>query len=202
MSRLEKFIKDNREAFDSEMPSKDLWQGIEAAVPQKQVSIAVSKPEKVSHLKSIIKWSIAATVLLFTGTAIFLMNRKTEVNPVAAVKPTIDTSTGEIAAVLPDAAPEVSQIAKLIVLKQEELKALSKEQPELYQKFTTDINQLDSSYRTLKNQLSVAPNKEMLIEAMVQNLQLQLNVLNQQLKIINQIKQTKKYSHEKNKSFT
>jgi hypothetical protein len=32
---------------------------------------------------------------------------------------------------------------------------------------------------------------------MIQNLQLQLNVLNQQLNIINQIKESKKYNHEK-----
>jgi hypothetical protein len=38
----------------------------------------------------------------------------------------------------------------------------------------------------------------MLLEAMIQNLQLQLNVLNQQLNIIHQIKDSKKYSHEKN----
>jgi hypothetical protein len=40
----------------------------------------------------------------------------------------------------------------------------------------------------------------MLIEAMIQNLQLQLNVLNQQLNIIQQIKQSKNNNHEKNKS--
>ena len=86
----------------------------------------------------------------------------------------------------------------MIDTKQEELKALAKEQPELYQQFTTAINQLDSSYNTLKNQLSATPNREMLLEAMIQNLQLQLNVLNQQLNIINQIKESKKYYHEKN----
>jgi hypothetical protein len=56
---------------------------------------------------------------------------------------------------------------------------------------------LDSSYNTLKDQLSATPNREMLLEAMVQNLQLQLNVLNQQLNIIHQIKEQKKYNHAK-----
>ena len=86
---------------------------------------------------------------------------------------------------------------KMIDTKQEELKALAKEQPELYREFTTAITQLDSSYNTLKSQLSSTPNTEMLLEAMIQNLQLQLNVLNQQLNIIHQIKESKKYSHEK-----
>src|SRR5207342_466801 len=94
--------------------------------------------------------------------------------------------------------PQVNEFAKLVALKQEELKALAPEQPELYQQFSTDINQLDSSYKSLKNQLGATPNREMLIEAMIQNLQLQLNVLNQQLNIINQIKQSKSNKHEKN----
>ena len=63
---------------------------------------------------------------------------------------------------------------------------------------STDITQLDSSYKSLESQLSTTPNRELLIEAMIQNLQLQLNVLNQQLNIINQIKQSKSNSNEKN----
>ncbi len=110
----------------------------------------------------------------------------------------VDSSIYKIA---PDEAPQMVQFAKLIETKQEELKVLAKEQPQLYKKFTTDINQLDSSYNALKNQLTVTPNKEMLIEAMIQNLQLQLNVLNQQLNIINQIKNSKSNSNEKNDQF-
>ena len=86
----------------------------------------------------------------------------------------------------------------MIASKQEELKVLGKEQPELYQQFINDITQLDSTYNNLKNQLNITPNRDMLLQAMIQNLQLQLNVLNQQLNIINEIKQSKKNSHEKN----
>lgn len=190
MSRLEEFINENRGAFDDEMPSGEVWQKIELAIP-KQVSADVSsKPAKLFTIKPLVKWSIAASILLAAATAVFFLDRKPDLPAVNTAGTTTDTTTGDIVAAMPEAAPEVSQIAKLIVLKQEELKVFSKEQPELYRQFTTDINQLDSSYRTLKNQLSKAPNKEMLIEAMVQNLQLQLNVLNQQLTIIHQIKQT------------
>jgi hypothetical protein len=123
-----------------------------------------------------------------------LKNNKTTDPGTATVK---NDSASDINAIAPEYAPEVNEFAKLVAIKQEELKALAPEQPELYRKFTTDINQLDSSYRSLKNQLGATPNREMLIEAMIQNLQLQLNVLNQQLNIINQIKQSKKDSHEK-----
>lgn len=193
MSRLEKFIRENRDAFDDEMPSAALWQKLETAVP--------SKRAPVSPINPVIKWSIAASVLLLTIVSVFLLTRTTDAPGIPTATINSDTATGDIAAAMPEAAAEVSQFAKLIALKQEELKVLSTEQPELYQKFTADIDQLDSLYRTLKVQLNAAANREMLIEAMIQNLQLQLNVLNQQLYIIHQIKQSKKYSHEKNKNF-
>lgn len=190
MSRLEDFINENRGAFDDELPSGKLWPKIERAIPRNDAAVVNSKQSRAGHLTPLVQWTVAASILLVTATAILFLNRKPDQPSMTTAGTTADTTTGEIAAAMPEAAPEVSQIARLIVLKQEELKVLSSEQPALYQKFSTDINQLDSSYRDLKNQLSVAPNKEMLIEAMVQNLQLQLNVLNQQLSIIHQIKQT------------
>ena len=178
--QLEKFISDNRKDFDDKVPSKNGWDNIEAAI--------TGKKKKKIFFKAIIKWSIAAAAMLIAGTFFYLRSDKKTIDSNALVK----TETTEV----PDA-PEVNEFAKMIVLKQEELKQLSKEQPGLYNKFTKDIIQLDSSYNALKNQLSVTPNKEMLVEAMIQNLQLQLSVLNQQLNIIKQIKQSKEYSHEK-----
>ena len=139
------------------------------------------------------KWSIAAAAMLILASgAYFIFIKKPVVTTVVA------KTEPDINSLAPEYAPQMNQFVKLIETRQEELKALAKEQPELYQQFTTAVNQLDSSYNSLKNQLSATPNREMLLEAMIQNLQLQLNVLNQQLNIINQIKQSKKYNHEKN----
>ncbi len=180
---LEKFIEDNRGDFDDNIPSGKVWENVEAA-------LAIKK-EKRSRLAPFLKWSIAASVLLAIGAGIYFLVTKSNSaeNKIAATEIKND--------MISDAPPEMNQFAILIAMKQEELKTLGKEQPQLYQQFTTDINQLDSSYKALKNQLSVTPNREMLLEAMIQNLQLQLNVLNQQLNIIHQIKQSKNYSHEK-----
>ncbi|WP_462255310.1 hypothetical protein [Ferruginibacter sp.] len=187
--RLEKFIGDNRNEFDDAVPSGKVWENIAAGFAEKK--------KKKAALTPLYKWSIAAALLITAGITIFLMlnNKKAGTDIATATK---NDSAADINITAPEFAPELNEFAKLVVLKQEELKALAPEQPELYRKFATDINQLDSSYKSLKNQLGATPNREMLIEAMIQNLQLQLNVLNQQLNIINQIKQTKKYSHEKN----
>ncbi len=183
-NKLKKFIWDNRAAFDDEIPSGEVWQNVEAAFTPKK--------KKKFILTPLYKWSMAAAAVLIiaSGVYFFMHKNKDTATEYAAVKPALDT----IAAI---DAPEVNQFAKMIALKQEELRSLAKDQPELYQRFTKDIDQLDSSYNILKKQLSATPNRELLLEAMIQNLQLQLNVLNQQLNIINQIKQ-KKYSHEKN----
>ncbi len=184
-NKLKKFIWDHRKEFDTETPSEKVWENIEATFSVKQKKNFTGKP--------LYKWSMAAAALLIIVTGIyFIVNKKTLEPAVIAITET------DINKLAPDYAPEMNQFVKMIDTKQEELKTLAKEQPELYQQFTIAINQLDSSYNNLKNKLNATPNREMLLEAMIQNLQLQLYVLNQQLNIINQIKEPKKYSHEKN----
>ena len=182
---IENFIEDNRAKFDDDVPSGKVWENIESAFKVKKKVRPVQMP--------LFKWNMAAAAILIIGCIIYFQINKKNVEDDKTVKTETDINT-----LAPEHAPEMNEFAKLINMKQEELKTLSKEQPQLYQKFTTDITQLDSSYKSLKNQLSSSPNTELLIEAMIQNLQLQLNVLNQQLNIINEIKQSKKYSHEKN----
>lgn len=194
MSRLEKFIKENRDAFDDEMPADKIWQGIENALPK-------NKKAKLVNISFKVKWSIAAAIIVLAGIGLFFKIQQSTPTFIDTTKKIDTAASTEIATVAPDAAPEMNEFAKLIAMKQDELKRLSKEQPGLYQQFTKDINQLDSNYTNLKEKLSIAPNKELLIGAMIQNLQLQLQVLNQQLHIINQIKNSKNDSHEKNETF-
>jgi hypothetical protein len=68
----------------------------------------------------------------------------------------------------------------------------------LYEQFADDIKILDSSYHSLQQQVPGNPNKETLIQAMIQNLQLQIDLLNKQLIITEQIKQKKSKNHASN----
>ncbi|MEP6674280.1 MAG: hypothetical protein ABJA78_03970 [Ferruginibacter sp.] len=184
-NKIEKFIGDNREDFDDKIPSAKTWDNIEAAFCEKKKKKFMQAP--------VVKWSMAAAATLLISVSIYWFvskNKKTQ-HEIAVVETPVDTT-------MQTDVPEVNEFAKMIAVKQEELKVIAKEQPELYQRFTSDMNQLDSSYILLKKQFRVSPNREVLVEAMIQNLQLQLNVLNQQLNVIHQIKQSKKNSHEKN----
>ena len=168
---IKNFIADNRSEFDDAIPSDKVWQNIEAAFTQKRQPI---------FLNSVyFKWSVAAAVLLLMGSGIYFFSSKNK--PAETIVENI--TAPDINGLAFEEAPQVNTFVKMIAVKQEELKMIAKEQPQLYEKFTNDIIELDSSYNVLKKQLNISPNREMLIEAMIQNLQLQLSVLNQQLNI-------------------
>jgi hypothetical protein len=91
----------------------------------------------------------------------------------------------------------MDQFAHLIKIKQNELQQNQKSQPDLYKQFLKDNNKLDSSYNFLKSKLSANPNKEILLDAMIQNLELKLEILNRQLQIIKQSKHKKTNNENK-----
>lgn len=91
---------------------------------------------------------------------------------------------------------EMYHYARLVEIKQNQLKAIEKDEPLLYRQFATDVNKLDSVYHSLQSQLPKNPNREQLLEAMLQNLQLQMGLLNHQLDIIKQINHSKKTAYE------
>jgi hypothetical protein len=92
---------------------------------------------------------------------------------------------------------EMYHYAKLVEIKHNQLKSLEKDEPLLYKQFASDVSKLDSVYRDLQSQLPKNPNREQLLEAMLQNLQLQMGLLNHQLDIIKQINHSKKTAYEK-----
>ncbi len=92
---------------------------------------------------------------------------------------------------------EMYHYARLVELKHKELKTIEKDEPLLYRRFAADVHSLDSVYLALQQQLPKNPNREQLLEAMLQNLQLQMGLLNHQLAIIKQINHSKKTAYEK-----
>jgi hypothetical protein len=189
-SRLEQFIRDNREEFDGDEPNPQLWKKLENEL------LSEGSNKKI-HRIAIMRWSaVAAITVLVTLGAFYFMNNKGQ-NEVA--RKLSNTQTNDIIkAINPDYAQEVYHFTQLIELKQNELKKIEREQPELYKEFIGDITILDSSYNALKKELPQNPNREQLLEAMIDNLRLQTDLLNHQLLIIKKIKQAKKQGNENN----
>jgi hypothetical protein len=92
---------------------------------------------------------------------------------------------------------EMYHYAKIVEIKHKELKAIQKDEPLLYKQFSADVYTLDSVYHSLQSQLPKNPNREQILEAMLQNLQLQMGLLNHQLDIIKQINHSKKTAYDK-----
>lgn len=87
---------------------------------------------------------------------------------------------------------ELFHFTKLIEIKQKQIQTIKHDSPELYDHFVADYNKLDKSYNELKEEMKTNPNKEVLLEKMIANLQLQIGLLNEQLKVVHQLNKLKK----------
>jgi ribosomal protein S6 len=194
-NNLERFVRDNREAFDNMQPSPALWDKIGESIgePKKSTTRVVRM--------SWARWAVAATLFLALagilsyqlfwkpqGSDIQLADRNDTPATKIATPETIDPVVNQID---PQYAKLVSQFTEVIGAKQAELKQIEKDDPELYKKFAGDIQKLDSSYHVLRSTLNANPNTEQLLQAMISNLQMQIELLNQQLSIIQKVKQPK-----------
>jgi hypothetical protein len=103
-----------------------------------------------------------------------------------------DQPTNTLAQVNPKQAQKQVRFTSLIEQKTDSLQVFAADNPELYQKFSTDLERIQADYDLLKQDLAKSPNQEFIIRAMEKNLELQLQVVSQQLQIINQVRQVNK----------
>lgn len=182
-NQLEKFINNNRDEFDSEKMKID-WEKIKSGVTQKKT--------KFRRLW----WAAAASITLVISTMVYFNHHENK--PVVTAIQAVDLPPKELTDQLDRTyTSQMDQFAILIEHKQNELRQNQKTQPELYKQFLNDNNRLDSSYKFLKSELSANPNKEILLDAMIQNLELKLDLLNRQLQIIKQSKNKKTNNENK-----
>lgn len=190
--RIEKFIEQNRHLMDTENVPDTLWQKIKlpGAAEQKK-SAAVWRP--------LYKWAAAAAVVALVATTTYLLIEKYSHDISGQGRVVAQTDTlppGDIKQLAPEYAPQAQDIYNSIAVNKKELENIASTDPELYRQFAGDMATLDSSYRVLKSQATASPNHDVIIKAMIQNLQLQAELLSRQLMIINQYKNSKKESHE------
>ncbi|MBC3783670.1 hypothetical protein [Spirosoma utsteinense] len=200
---LERFVRDNQEAFDQD-PLNDLWRKIEAGLDKQQPDQAApglngsTGPANASPFQQIhrpqdqstsaktgrtgwfwqtLDWRVAASiaVLILAGSFLYV-NQQYGV----AHQP-------DVVAASPLYAREVVQYTRLIDNKRAELKQMTEDNPALYREFATDLDRLEKSYQSLKADLPQNPNQDVLIQAMIQNLHYQINLLNEQLRVIQRI---------------
>ncbi|HEY8971857.1 MAG TPA: hypothetical protein VIM64_22300 [Puia sp.] len=232
--RLEQFVHDHREDFDTEEPARKVWDKIRLEMePPKEKKTIVLRLTRTSL-------SVAAAILLviavgfwYLGTRHTSGTQRQDSNTVARTEPaekqqpaaTADSAdsvappqvTPEKLAAAPRSKDKDSRepknaaysdeqslireqmvhYSRLVELKQQELKIIEKDEPMLYKQFASDFKELDHAFHNLQFELNDNPNSERVLEAMLQNLQLQMGLLNHQLDVIKQINHSKQKAYEK-----
>jgi hypothetical protein len=197
-SDLEKFIRKNRGDFDDADPSNKVWKNIEQSLP-------VKKEAKRFTIRDIYKWSAAAAIFFITLTSVYFLfirklpkNDSDEIPTVKTEQSTNPSRLDNFNSISIEYATQFKQAEQAVEDRQKQLRAAIANDPALYHKFQQDLNTLDSSYRMLREQASHSINGDVIIKAMIQNLQLQSELLGRQLMIIHEYKTTKTSTNEKN----
>lgn len=173
---LERFIIENREAFDDLNPKEDSWMAISSELTKE---------------RSDYSWLWKAAAVLFLGLSIVLLlerNGDDEANKVAIV---VENTMEDI----PEWQQAEGYYTQLISQKRIEIKTVIATNNYKDMELLDDLDQLDSLYLNLKDNLDENQNDQRVINAMIRNLQLRVEILNRQLKILENI--TKYQEHEK-----
>lgn len=179
MDRLEKFIRENRSSFDDRTPPESAWRKINGRLESGGRQVYLTR-----HM-----WK-AAAILLFAAVIWLMVDRQNQQETLNLSQ--IETSEGI------DMSEVENYYVNLIEDKQEEIMHFIEVYPEADDQLLSDIHKLDSGYQELKKKLLQGPN-EKIIDAMVINLQTRIEILNQQLNVLERIKQLKEQNDETSK---
>ena len=154
MDKLEKFILDHKQEFD------------EARAPEKGWSVLEGKINPKKNDWSFL-WKVAAVLFFFSTSALIMIDY-------------LDRDQMEIASVSSDDSIE-EFFLQVIDYKRAEYSALANESD--IKEFFLDLAELDSGYANLKMSYKQLESEE-LLEAMLENLQLRVYILNEQIEIL------------------
>jgi chromosome segregation ATPase len=169
---IEKLIRENRADFDSEIPSEKVWSSISKNLQ--------SKKKKFSWKP----YMAAASVMLFITCTWLIANQKLT---------DVDSQTSTVSEEVQDAQV---QFSSLIEIKRNELKQYKKDNPELVRDFEHQLVELQLSYKQLLPQLKDEKKRDVVLQAVIDNLQMQVEILNQQIEIVKQYKKPKNDTEE------
>ena len=167
MNRLEKYIQENRLAFDTEVPSLKVWANIDRQLDQRP------KPKVVWMHR--VRAMAAVAILTITACAIgFYMGANT-----------VETRT------LADISPEHEEMERYFnqQIDNKMAQLVSYKQDGFVK---DDFQELDAIYNELRQELEKAPvdNDERVIQAMIKNYQTKIDILEQVLEKVQTTEQT------------
>jgi hypothetical protein len=185
--RLERFVQEHRDEFDCFEPRPDLWQDITQQLsPEKTV-------QPFWFRNTIRRYAAAVLIVLGAGWSIYHLGRYTQRADIASVQQTIS-----IAEISPELAKVEAYYTSLINQKKLQLNDADLKALGLEGNFDYDLMVLDSAYTKLRKDLYTEMNKEKIVNAMIQNLQLRTEIINQQIQTLRKIKLFKESTQHEN----
>lgn len=173
MDKLEKFIRKNRMAFDDKKPPEDVWHNINDQLENSETrQVPIS-----SYL-----WR-AAAIVLFAAVVWLLIDRTDRNETVVGADGFINDNEIAFNDVETFYINEIQTKQSLII-------QFVANNQELNKDLLGEIDQLDSTYQMLKT-TAEGGQSEKILDAMVLNLQMRIDILNQQLEVLEKIKSIK-----------
>jgi len=159
---LGEFVKNNREAFDDKEPSQKVWKEIESSIPAKQVSF----------WNSVVVWRAAA--LAFFCLSLYMLF--TRPNPSSNSKAFQSTDFTDLESFYSNQIEEKVEFISHLETGEEE-------------QFAQDFQKLDAMYQVLREEMKMRPS-EKVKDALVLNLLVRIDLLNQQIKKLEERKKS------------
>jgi hypothetical protein len=167
--KLEQFVRDNAEGFNSLEPPTRTWESIEK-------ELSVTKLTTVRRLWPY-AWKVAAAILIFTSA--WLLNDYTDQKRTSGDSPASPSvAASPVLSELSDAeAYYTSQISN----KQAELSAYARQHPEIIEDLKKEFTEMDKNNELLKKDLRESNADEKVIEAIILSYRVKLEILDQLL---------------------
>lgn len=195
-TKLQEFLQENSTELDTHEPSNKLWASISAQLDDEQVPtekevetpvIPLKKAPKMVPLRTV--WQIAAGFIILL-VAVFAIQQNISTTPATTAQ--VEISPDLLQKIAPDLAEAEAYYTRVIHNKLGELRNFNLEGTGVdLNSFEAEINHLDSAYTGLKQDLVESQRNEQVMGAMMENLQLRIEILNRQLQILEQIQQLK-----------
>ncbi|MGM0408027.1 MAG: hypothetical protein ACQERU_08580 [Bacteroidota bacterium] len=183
MKDLEKIIQENRSVFDSHEPDDGHFDRFE-----QKLNNLHQRKNKTFTLGYMLKAAVVALLVVISGLWVY---DKT------FTPPTIKDGIA-----LREISPEYSEVemhyTSLVNQKYSEINEFSFIDSTQKNMLMNELSEMDSIYENLKKDLSLNPNDERVINAMIQHYQLKVEIMNQ---ILGQLQQVKNIKQQKSENY-
>jgi len=194
-NEFEKYLQQNKDQFEKGSPSPRVWEKLQRDLIEHQ-----AQRYRIIRMRRI-GWSVAAAILICLSLVIMLVKTE-EKDRVLVLNNTNDSSImkRKLAAEIEldsldrvkgitdnEARRSLFHYSRLIESRQKQMAILRLVNPDLYissQKVLIDLNQ---QYRRLQKQLSGSPDRQKVLKALIENLKMQEQILNNQLQLLEEL---------------